>query len=149
MTCAQYDELMDALESPALPPDMAAHAASCPSCAARSSAYFAALALYRLPELASAADLSPRISALLPFLPAPRRMVSMRDWLAAGLLLIVGVMLVPLLAEFRLLSASYGSGYTVPLALVLGMSVTIYAGLFIASHLDQLAKILQGKLSAR
>jgi hypothetical protein len=149
MTCTQFDALMDALDCPSLTPDMAAHAVSCPSCAAKAAGYAAALALYRLPELESGIDLAPRINALLPFLPAPRRIVSMRDWLAAGVLLIVSMVLVPLLAEFRLLSASYGSGYTVPLALVLGISVSVYAGLFIISHLEQLAKLLQNTLSPR
>jgi hypothetical protein len=149
MTCTQFDALMDSTDCPPLPPDMAAHAASCQSCAAKAAAFSAALALYRLPELAGGGDLTPRINALLPFLPAPRRVVSMRDWLAAGVLLLISMVLVPLLAEFRLLSASYGSGYTVPLALVLGISVTIYAGLFIISHLEQLAKLLQNTLSPR
>jgi hypothetical protein len=37
----------------------------------------------------------------------------------------------------------------VPLALVLGISVSVYAGLFIISHLEQLAKLLQNTLSPR
>ena len=149
MTCTQFDMLMDTQDIPSLSGDMAAHADSCPSCAAQAAAYFAALALYRLPELASSRDLTPRISALLPFLPAPRRLVAMRDWLAAGVLLLISMVLVPLLAEFRLLNASYGNGYTVPMALGLGISVTIYAGIFIVSHQEQLARLLRNTLSAR
>lgn len=126
-----------------LPPAMAEHLRSCPACAAEAAAARTAIALYRLPDLASSVDLVPRISALIPFLPAPRRVVSMRDWLVWGAALAGSTVLIPLLGGFRELKGAYGSGFTFPLSLILGLVLTMYAGMFVLSHLDELTRRLR------
>ena len=73
----------------------------------------------------------------------------MRDWLAVGFLLMVGMVIVPLLAEFKSLNAVYGTGYIVPFSLVLGLVITLYAGFFIASHIDLFARLLYGRGRSR
>lgn len=154
MTCERFKYLLDGLdERPidadgvpyegGLPPALAEHARSCPACASEVAALKAALALYRLPDLASSVDLVPRISALIPFIPAPRRVVSMRDWLVGGLALAGSAVLIPLLAGFRELKGAYGSGFTFPLSLIIGLVLTMYAGLFVLSHLDELTRRLR------
>ncbi|MBU0929435.1 MAG: hypothetical protein KKA67_16910 [Spirochaetes bacterium] len=143
MTCERYRTLLDGLDNGEMPLEMIVHARSCPSCAREEAALRAAVALYRLPDLSRSADLVPRVSALLPFMTAPRRTVSMRDWLVSGFVILASIVLVPLLGEFRDLKAAYGSGFTFPLSLALGTFVTLYAGAFVMSHLDDFSRRLK------
>jgi len=143
MNCARFMTMLDALDNDAMPQDMVLHARSCQSCARESAALRAAIGLYRLPDLAGSADIVPRVSAMLPFMPAPRRTVSMRDWIFTGFVIVASIVLVPLLAEFRALKDSYGSGFTLPVFLALGSLVTLYAGMFVMSHLDDFSRRLK------
>jgi len=79
----------------------------------------------------------------LPFVPAPRRSVSMGNWLVTGFVIVFSMVLVPLLAEFRALKAVYGNVFTVSLSMALGLFVTLYAGAFIMSHLDEFTRRLK------
>lgn len=143
MTCDRFLAALDGLDNEPLPADMASHARGCRSCAGESAALRAAVGLYRLPDLAGSGDIAPRVTALLPFMPAPRRTVSMRDWIITGFVIISSVALVPLLADFRALKAVYGPGFTVPVFVSLGSLVTLYGGLFIMSHLDDFSRRLK------
>lgn len=145
MNCREFLDSLDRLDTSGTAEPgtaMRAHADSCPSCAAAAASMRAALSLCRLPELALSLDLAPRVSALLPFLPAPRRVVSMRNWLGAGLVLVAGMVLLPLLSTFGALRNAYGPGFTLPLAIVLGLVITCYAVAFIFSHQVDLARRL-------
>jgi hypothetical protein len=144
MNCTEFLDRLDA--SDAFPGDgvfldeeQQRHAAACPACARAAGTGRAALAAYRLPDLVSSVDLVPRVLDLLPFLPAPRRVVSMRNWLLAGFLLLLSLGGLPLTGGYRILSSRYGMGFTLPLILVLSGALTIYIGLFALSHLDELA----------
>ncbi|OHD16699.1 MAG: hypothetical protein A2Y38_03860 [Spirochaetes bacterium GWB1_59_5] len=143
MTCDRFLTQLDALDNESLPIDMANHARSCRACANESAALRAAIGLYRLPDLAGSSDIAPRVAALLPFMPAPRRTVSMRDWIVTGFVIVSSMVLVPLLTEFRALKAVYGSGFTLPVFLALGSLVTLYSGLFVMSHLDDFSRRLK------
>jgi hypothetical protein len=143
MTCDRFRTELDALQDETLTPDALAHLRACPRCAGEAAALKAAVMLYRLPDLAGSADIAPRVMALLPFLPAPRRSVSMRDWLVAGAVILGSIVLVPLLAEFRSLKAAFGSGFSLPVSLALGFVVTLYAGMFVISHLDDFSRRLK------
>ena len=149
MTCDRFMTLLDGLDNEAMTMDMVLHARACPSCAREAAALKAALSLYRVPDLASSADLVPRVTALLPFSPAPRRTMSMRNWLAAGFVLVVSLTSVPLMGEFASLKAAYGSGFTFPLSLALGSFVTLYAGVFVMSHLDEFSARLKERGAAQ
>ncbi len=149
MNCHDFLDALDRAEgSPYDGPrgaEALSHAEECPSCAAEAASVRAALSLLRLPELACSADLAPRLSALLPFLPAPRRIVSMRDWLAAGLLILAGMVILPLLSSFGILGSQYGTRFTLPLSLVLGLVVSTYGTVFIISHLEDFSRRLNGR----
>lgn len=145
MTCQRFLSMLDGLDNDEMPRDMVIHARSCPACAAEEAALRAAIGLYRLPDLLSDANIVPKVTALLPFVPAPRRNVSMRDWLLVGFILMVSIVLVPLLAEFRALKALYGSGFSVTISLALGTIVTVYACMFILSHLDEFSRRLKDR----
>ena len=143
MTCDRFLAALDGIDNEPLPTDLAIHARSCRACASESAALRAAIGLYRLPDLAGSSDITPRVTALLPFMPAPRRTVSMRDWIITGFVIVSSIVLVPLLAEFRALKAVYGSGFTLPVFLALGSLVTLYGGLFVMSHLDDFSRRLK------
>lgn len=143
MNCRSFRNQLDALDGEDMTIDMLVHARSCPECAAEAAAIKAALSLYRLPDLAGSADVAPRVMALLPFVPAPRRSVSMRDWLLTGFVIVFSMVLVPLLADFRVLKAAYGNAFTVSLSMALGLFITLYAGAFVMSHLDEFSRRLK------
>lgn len=152
MTCDRYLELLDGLDNEETPASMAAHIRSCPTCARHTNTLREAMTLYRLPDLAGSGNLAPRVLAMLPFVSTPRRSVSMRNWLGAGFFLLASMVTVPLLSEFRVLRAEFGVGFMLPVSLVLGCLVTLYAGLFVMSHLSDFSrrlKVYQGRQAHR
>ena len=142
MTCERFLEQLDGLDNQRLPIDMVVHARTCPDCERELETLGKALSCYRLPDATPMVDLVPRVSALLPYVPAPRRSVSMRDWLLVGLLIVISMVMVPMLGDFRALRAVYGTGFTLPVFLTYGVAITLYAGLFIMSHLDDFSRRL-------
>lgn len=130
-----------------LPTDMAEHALSCPACARVASALGAALTLYALPEAALLVDLAPRIQALLPFVPPPRREIATGGWIAVGGLIIAGMVSAPFMADYAAMRELYGPGHALPLALVSGLALSAYLGLFIASHLDGFSKAFYARFA--
>jgi len=144
MNCTEFLDRLDAsggYSSDGFSTDMELrlHAASCPACARLAERMQAAVTAYRLPDLVSSVDLVPRVRDLIPFLPAPRRVVSMRNWLLAGFLLILSLGGLPLMGGYRALSYQYGTGFTLPFILVMSGVLSLYVGLFALSHLDELA----------
>ena len=141
MTCERFLELLDGLDNEEMPATMAAHVRSCTACARRTATLQAAMTLYRLPDLAGSGNLAPRVLSMLPFVSAPRRSVSMRNWLGTGFVLLVSMVMVPMFSDFM-----------VPVSIVLGCLVTVYAGLFVMSHLDDFSRRLkeyQGRQAGR
>ncbi len=136
MTCDRFLLLLDELDNDVIPPEMATHMHSCPACSGEVARLGKALGLYRLPETPETVDLAARVSESAAGLPVPRRSVSMRDWLLSGVIIVLSVAMMPTLGSFRELRAAYGAGFTLPAALVFGVAVTLYAGLFILSHLE-------------
>jgi hypothetical protein len=143
MTCKDFQDRLDECEAPGLPAELQLHAAVCPACATTAGRVQAALAAYRLPDQASSVNLVPRLRELLPVLPAPRRVVSMRNWLLAGFMLLLSLGGLPLMAGYRTLSYRYGTGFSLPLILVMSLVLSLYVGLFVLSHLDEFAARLK------
>jgi hypothetical protein len=136
MTCDRFLLLLDEMDNDILPPEMVAHMHTCDACAGEVAVLAKALGLHRMPDSTDAVDLAPRFLECATGLPVPRRSVSMRDWLLAGVVIVLSVAMMPMLEGFRELRATFGSGFTLPVALVFGLAVTLYAGLFILSHLE-------------
>ncbi|GAB1433669.1 hypothetical protein MASR2M29_22950 [Spirochaetota bacterium] len=143
MTCRHFLELLDRMDNIDIQEEMAAHAASCPGCAAELSAVMAGLRLYRLPDVCCSANLVPRIMAMLPLVPAPKRLVSMRNWVLAGLLIMGSVVLVPFMSDFRVLKETFGPAFTIPVSMAFGLIITIYSGIFVISHIDEFGRRLK------
>ncbi|PKL08131.1 MAG: hypothetical protein CVV51_10515 [Spirochaetae bacterium HGW-Spirochaetae-7] len=143
MTCERFLELLDGLDNEKPPAAMAAHVRSCPACARRAAALQSAVDLYRLPDIAGSSNMVPRVAAMLPFVSAPRRSVSMRNWLGAGFVLLVSMIMIPGLSAFMVIAPDLGADFMVPVSLVLGCLVTAYSGLFVVSHLDDFSRRLK------
>ncbi|GAB1456400.1 hypothetical protein MASR2M48_17080 [Spirochaetota bacterium] len=67
----------------------------------------------------------------------------MRNWVLSGFIILVSIIIVPMLSDFRALRSVYGAGFTLPLALMFGVLVTLYAGIFVMSHLDDFSRRLK------
>lgn len=143
MTCQRFLTLLDGLDNDAMSIDMMVHARSCQSCAHQYENIRAAISLYQRPEIAESTDLLPGIMASLPYLSPPRRAISMRNWVLSGCILVASIIGVPMLSDFRALRSVYGAGFTLPLALMFGVIVTLYAGVFVISHLDAFSQRLR------
>lgn len=143
MKCTEFLDSLDLSDgfrsdSLALDEEHTLHTATCPGCARASERVRAAIIAYRLPDLVSSVDLVPRVLDLLPSVPAPRRVVSMRCWLLPGFLLLLSLGSLPMMGDYRALSRQYGMEFTLPLILVLSGALSLYIGLFALSHLDEL-----------
>lgn len=141
MKCEVFEERYDRSEEGAkLSPSLALHLARCPRCSARVELRRRALELYRLPG--PEPDIASRVLAVLPFLPRPRRSVSLRDWILTGLVLAVSVILVPAQRVFSLVIAEYGNHWMLPFVLVFGLLVSIFGSFFIATHMDEFSSLI-------
>ncbi|HOX93027.1 MAG TPA: hypothetical protein PLC54_08875, partial [Spirochaetales bacterium] len=136
MNCERFLNYVDSLEpaETSMPAAMAEHAAACPSCADALATMRRSMALLRTPSTFARADIVSRVGALLPFVQAPRRTVAMRNWVLVGLLIMLGMVFLPLLSDFDALTAVYGSSFTLPVALVLGLVLSVYAVAFVFSN---------------
>ncbi len=141
MKCEVFEERYDRAEEGAkLSPSLALHLARCPRCAARVELRRRALELYRRPG--PEPDIASRVLALLPFLPRPRRSVSLRDWILTGLVLASSVVLVPAQKVFSLVITEYGNRWMLPFVLVFGLAVSVFGALFIGTHMDELSGLV-------
>ena len=143
MTCQRFLTLLDGLDNETMSIDMIAHARSCQICTHEYEILRGSLELYQLPDSAASADLVPGIMTKLQYLSPPRRTISMRNWVLSGLVILASIMVVPMLSDFRALRSVYGAGFTLPLALMFGVVVTLYAGVFVISHLDDFSRRLK------
>ncbi|MDR3200475.1 MAG: hypothetical protein LBT68_03350 [Spirochaetales bacterium] len=148
MECENFMELFLELDNnEALPPALAAHLESCARCAAqikaleammRSRAAFANIQ----PEEDIALSVMARISESGAVKNPPEACpLSMGNWVGAGSLLFLGMLLIPFSTILPDLSALI-PGLPVVLPLVLGSAITVYAALFIGSHMKDFSRFL-------
>jgi len=90
------------------------------------------------PDGAEPDDLEKRIMGHIMLLPAPKRPVGIWEWIIAGAVIGASVALIPFGDEFAALGLLFGARYTMPLMLILGLVVTAYCAVFIATHMDEL-----------
>jgi hypothetical protein len=68
--------------------------------------------------------------------------ISYLKWISAGLVILASRFAVSYSDSMIWLNQHFGSSYEIPMNIVLGISITIYASMFISSHLDDLKKKL-------
>jgi len=125
---------------------MKLHASRCPSCAAEAAALAAALESYRAEDGASSergSAVEERVMAAVRLLPPPRQDFAIRDWISAGIVIAASTLLLPIGESSGFLRTFFGPGFALSLAIVLGISLTIYMAFFIATHMDELQTYLE------
>ena len=96
---------------------------------------------YRLMKtdfLPPAPDLSGKIMPLQS--PGAQDPVSFRSWIAVGLVILASLIAYPMGLAFEKMAGVLGTELLLPIALTLGISITIYCALFIVSHLEELSE---------
>jgi hypothetical protein len=155
----RYD-LLDAGEEPGIL--LRLHLARCPRCQEKVLAVNGALAAYREESAAPGFDeeggsmregaffaveederVDERIMAAVRLLPKPRREANVRDWAIAGGLIVASMALIPFDQSISSIKEIFGTSYALPLSLVLGIALTVYAAVFIATHMDDLEPIVR------
>ncbi|MDR1931573.1 MAG: hypothetical protein LBQ57_02005 [Spirochaetales bacterium] len=141
MECEDFMRLFLELDNNEAPSAaLAAHLESCALCAAQAKglqAFMRSRVLFAEvpPEKDISAAVMARISGPAAKESPPETCpLSMGNWIGAGLLLILGMFLIPFSAILPELSQiTPGLGLALPLAL--GLAVTVYAAFFIGSHM--------------
>lgn len=104
-------------------------------------AYIALLdaAPYELPR-----DLSgPLYDEIAKQCPSYRREMSYTRWLVVGFILIASRIAVTFSDTLVVLQGHYGGRLDIPLNIVLGLVMSIYAALFIGTHIEELKKLVR------
>lgn len=113
------------------------HLRRCARCRAEAAALDAALRELRQTPLSRRdMDVSDAVMAEIERLESYRRDVPMYNWVGGGLAILGGIVLVSFSDSFAWLRGSFGGDFEVPLSIVLGIVITLYASAFIATHLD-------------
>ncbi|HAP43781.1 MAG: hypothetical protein A2087_01635 [Spirochaetes bacterium GWD1_61_31] len=153
MNCVDFLVALDALDAQAgslsaLPIAIRHHAAGCPDCRLVLERQARALALCRLSPISLQKDICQRVMTGVLFAPRPQPVMPLRNWLAAGIVLLAAAMVSPLLHDYRLLQADYGNSFIIPLTLVLGAAISLYMLVFVGSHLRDFSTIWRRWLSS-
>lgn len=113
------------------------HLRRCARCRAEAAALDAILCKLRQTPLPGPdMDVSDAVMAEIERLESYRRDVPMYNWVGGGLAILGGIVLVSFSDSFAWLRGSFGGDFEVPLSIVLGIVITLYASAFIATHLD-------------
>lgn len=79
-----------------------------------------------------------RVMAAISLLPRPRKELHARNWAVSGTVLLLSMVLIPFSKDFQFLREVFGEGYSLPLFLVLGIVLTLFGLVFIATHIEEL-----------
>lgn len=124
-----------------LPIGVRIHLFRCPSCAAEAKRMGAAVRSMRRDFLPAAPDFSLAVMNAIRAIPKPKTdPVSFRDWAIVGAVILAALGLSPMTASFKWIKTAFGSGFTLPLNIVLGLLIAGYCALFIGTHLDEIAE---------
>jgi hypothetical protein len=143
MRCETFRDRYDQLDSGEEPGFfLRAHLASCPECRLAAGRLEAGLQAWRAADEAEALRqgeiLDQRIMAAVLLLPRPRKELHARNWALSGMVIFLSLALIPFSKDFSLLRQLFGEGYSLPLFLVLGLVLTLFGGVFIATHMEEL-----------
>jgi hypothetical protein len=145
MKCETFmNRFLEKDETGVLTPRMRIHLYRCARCSAEVDAFASAMADMRTFEPFVLDGLeSARIIDSVMRQPEYRRSISLFNWVAAGALMFVGMFLAPFSDQFASLRDHFGGDLEVPFSLVMGIMVTIYAAIFIGTHIDDFSRWME------
>ena len=68
--------------------------------------------------------------------------ISYFKWISVGLVIVMSRLLFSFSDTHTWLKGQFGMNFEIPLNIVLGLLITIYAGIFIASHIDDIKEYI-------
>ncbi|MCL1818667.1 MAG: hypothetical protein FWG35_07025 [Spirochaetaceae bacterium] len=130
----------------ALPPELADHRAGCSRCAREADELLALMRTRAVfAEIPPPRDITPAVMARIGEKKAfaeNRLLLSTINWVSVGLLILLGMFLIPFSTILPGLSRAT-PWIDLALPLVLGFVVTIYASFFTGSHMKVLSRFLR------
>ena len=69
--------------------------------------------------------------------------ISNFKWIAVGLVILVSMFLAPYSDSMIWLNNQFGGQFEIPFNIVMGIIITVYASLFVGTHLDSLKRLLK------
>jgi hypothetical protein len=122
------------------------HALRCAACRAEIHRVSRSLSLLRRYQVEPEGEILLSVMAKIRCMPestdtSPEQ--SLAGWLVAGLILMVSMFLVPFGEAFDWADTSFGMGFSLPLSLVLGSAMTVYATLFVMTHMERCRAVLE------
>ncbi len=148
MNCRTFTErYLDTETASNLPILASLHLLVCPACREEVRRMEQALAsLRRSAEAPQVRDMSREIMARITILEPdwesrvePVQEIALANWIAVGLLIIAGFFFADMNQSFVWMKISFGKGLDIMISVVMGIVFTIYAAVFIASHMDFIA----------
>ena len=151
MRCDRFFDRFDSLEpGRRLPFRYSLHLSHCSACRARIDDFESAMTAWKNEErlrYATASDratIEERTMASIRLAPRPRREFGLMQWMFPALLVALSCIGMPIVAKL------YGLGNDdvfFPLALVLGIGLTVFGSIFASSHADELKIELDRRLA--
>jgi hypothetical protein len=142
MNCGKAGKLIaERTGDGALPFSLRLHLFFCPTCAGEARRMGAALEALRSAPLPAAPDFVGSVMGAVRLLPAHEPApVSYRDWIIVGSIILGAITLSPLSSSLGWIKRAFGSGFLLPLNLVLGLLIAGYCALFIGTHMDEISE---------
>ncbi|HET7839669.1 MAG TPA: hypothetical protein VFL04_07910 [Rectinemataceae bacterium] len=160
--CEVFLERLDRLDTgQVLGPAMRAHASSCPACAREAARLGLALEALATAEASAERGDDPlqsrrqrlmveRVMAEIGLMPLPRQdYFAARDWIIAGSVIALSIALIPFGKDFAELMRLFGTGFSLPLALVLGLVLSSYGTYFVATHIEEVQDFVSRRTRLR
>lgn len=142
MNCERWMQQYMGLDSgESLPLPLRIHTLFCARCRAEIRGMEMALLAMQRFAPPSPEDLSREImSSVMRGVSEDGRIVPLYNWVAGGILLLAGVILVRFGDSFIWLKERFGIDLELPLAIVLGVVLSVYAAVFVGTHIEELAR---------
>lgn len=124
-----------------LPLYLRLHTLFCARCRAEIRAMERALAGMRRFAPPTVEDLGEEImSRVMRSVSEDGRIVPLYNWVAGGVLILAGVILMRFGDSFIWLRERFGTDLELPLAIVLGVVLSVYAAVFVGTHIEELGR---------
>lgn len=141
MTCHRANKLLDSLDNgQAMPLAVRIHLFFCPACRTLDQRVRSARAALNEHPQEAPDKLTDDIMALIALEPIEVRPLhqALRNWLVPGIAIIAYLVLAPIAPAKEWFLTTFGFNLLLPLSITLGAVITIYAGLFVASHMEKI-----------
>ncbi len=143
MKCDKAMSMFLELDNNAVVPlRLRAHMLFCPRCRAEINTLAEELLVLRHlspfdPGIDIAAEVMEAISKLSP---VPEHTISNLKWISVGSIILMSLFLISFSKSQQWLTARFGGHLMIPLSVVMGLAMSLYAILFISTHLEELKR---------